>query len=494
VNDSLLKWLDDIEDMVLYPKMSAKTCSLETGRLADSQLGLSYYSSGITQIDLEVILHRHGIIVDGNCEMRQKWYPSNLDPRTYYASGGFAYHRSKYIASIFEMLADTFIPSTKRFCTAPTRLDVEDDYYMLIYDLTSYTSNLHEHKYFLSYLSLACKGTNIYLMTVDGKITYDLGDLIDEYNELYKGIPVNMERIPNSNNSVVYSNVASLLGIYGNISSAKYLHAIVMSQSVHNLDQINTAGDDGIVMTDNEDATLEKIEVLGDIQKEKCYVTYEDGCQHLKRPLRQIVNHLEQGDLLQWPNLEFYTDDQYIDSRYEYIKSKTIGERKDSVSSSITTLLNQLSFMTLSQVESKFMDSFLRRVYREYGLPLWGNVPQIVGSNKSYGFVPSIEGDYMHKDPIVYTITRLFSTIAIVSERQKIVYDNTPMIEGYTFKCNSDKHLSYLEKLGYLESTKRKLLVHSINGPQVLIDEYHSVDSIVYDYVVLYDVPANLAY
>jgi hypothetical protein len=58
----------------------------------------TFEEEGATQADLEYLYMTTGDKMVGSpCEVKQRWYTSQLFPRTYYAAGAEAYHRSKYV-------------------------------------------------------------------------------------------------------------------------------------------------------------------------------------------------------------------------------------------------------------------------------------------------------------------------------------------------------------------------------------------------------------
>jgi len=104
---NLNKWLNILNDVTLYPKFSDKTCSRDTTRIAYNY-GIIDDQTILKLSDIELIYHDTGIKLEGECEMRQVWLPSNLVPRTYYCMGGLAYHKSKYMQQAFSLLLELF--------------------------------------------------------------------------------------------------------------------------------------------------------------------------------------------------------------------------------------------------------------------------------------------------------------------------------------------------------------------------------------------------
>jgi hypothetical protein len=122
-------------------------------------------------------------------------------------------------------------------------------------------------------------------------------------------------------------------------------------------------------------------------------------------------------------------------------------------------------------------------------LPKCGNIPQINGSK--LGFVPAVEGNYIGRDPISYTIDRLYQGIAVIPVREKKPYTNE-MYGDLEFTCNANRKLSILEKLGYLSNEKIQRVISGEDGLQQLKDEYLMYEPILYRYTVVTQIPQHL--
>jgi hypothetical protein len=486
VRDSIFAWRKRMSERVLYPKVSKKTMSASTKRDFQDILGYDI-DSNPSQVDLERYYHTTGIEVQGSCEMRQKWYQSNMDPRTYYAMGGEAYHKSKNLQSAFNELCEMLEPSSKSLSVMPDRLMLDSDEYAYIYDLSSFSSNLHEQRYFTYYLGMFCVGTRVKVYDTNLGIVYkDLGEMILEYNTLNTNISYSTERFF-SEPILSFSGTAGLLGVYGNISTAKFLHACVILQQVQHQNKLNVAGDDGIAAVNNDISIYRSICLLGEMETTKAYRTYEKGCICLKRPIEQFGDHLIMGTLVNWPSFEFSLNDKSVDIRFPSILQMSKNDRKDATASSVTNFLKQLK--NVSQLDSALIDRYISTLYQHMHLPKCGNIPQINGSK--LGFVPAVEGNYIGRDPISYTIDRLYQGIAVIPVREKKPYTNE-MYGDLEFTCNANRKLSILEKLGYLSNEKIQRVISGEDGLQQLKDEYLMYEPILYRYTVVTQIPQHL--
>jgi len=424
----------------------------------------------------EYLYHTEGIKVEGECEMRQKWYPSGLEPRTYYAMGGRAYHLSKYIAGMFETICDLFPYTHRHMCTKPSRLHLMKGDHLLLYDLTSFTSNLHEHRGFIESFGMFCLGVPVYVLDGrEGYISVDLGELILEYATLYAEIPIDTHRVyPRS--PMVIDSVASLLGIYGNISSAKLLHGLIVRSILGNDGEVNVAGDDGACGTSDDRRVLEVIRLIGMVQDSKCYSTTEIGCVHLKRPIYQDGQTIRVGWTPVWPSFEYPDHTADVDPRYPHIASMTIEERRSATCSTITTFLMSLEGRYLECYEQESIHAFLMAIYDSRRFPKQGNIPQISGHGC---FVPSIEAGYIGKNPKTHTIDRLWNGFARLPRRDHVEF-HMDMLRDYTFECSSHPLLTYYRKMGYMTSQKIHQVVFGEEGYKLLTKEYMEGRGCVY--------------
>lgn len=496
VQNAVDNWISKQERTIHYPKLSRKTTSEETQTLCT---GLFYkmdkdynVTEPITQVSVEKIYHTTGIKVGGGCELRQRWYPSQLLPRTYFAAGGEAFHQSKHIAKMMTDLNDEIPCTNRRSRVNPTRLRMKDGHHAYIYDLSAFTSNLHEQRHFVSRLALYCRGHNVTIMdAVAGLIQYDLGDLIDEYNQTNIQSPYTMNRVYGKAIPPAAHHTAGFLGVYGNIANATFLHGIVMLQLCDNEEELNVAGDDGIKDSLEDDPVFELLRFLGLLEPSKVFFSHEAGCVHLKRPIRQMGNRLYQGFITLWPSFEYLAvDNSDVDPRYPLILKATKSERRDALASSITGFLTSLSTTTLEDWMVDIADSVLRFCYSALSLPLDGHIPQIHGL--TYGFIPQYDRRFIGLEPKTNTIKRLYQGIAKVPFRIRVGWDeDQDLTLGYEFRANSSKLLVYLEDLGYLEKKPIQQFVYGEDGLERLLKEYLDPEPAVYEYTVIQEVPSQ---
>lgn len=492
VHNAIDNWVRYCKDTIFYPKLSTKTMSHSTLISAQKLISDINPEQELTQVDAEYLYHTTGIKIEGHSEMRQKYYHSQLDPRTYFASGGSEFFLSKDIAKSWAVLCDFLEPCNRSLRTNPNRLTVPDNGYGLIYDLTSFTSNLHEHASFLYSLSNYCKYVPIRFMDATrGIIERDLKDLV--YDEM---LTVSLPKYETKRGMIVYSsgehNVAGMLGVYGNIATATFIHAAVVLQTHQSTKELNIAGDDGLSCTtkSRENLVIDSIQLLGTLEQSKVYRTTEPGCLHLKKTIKQIGNKFVTYSNIVMPCEEYQLQDFNIDPRYPYFTSMTKRERKGSVASSLFGSLSSLMHQPITDTERVMMYNIYKSLYRKNGFPLDGNVPQ--SGNTELPFIPMLRLESIGLDPLTYTIANFSTLYAKLPVRKKVSW-NSDVLFGYAdFEANSNANLSYIERLGYVEKEVIYQVVFGSDVKQALLEEYTTITQNLYLYRILNKVPHHL--
>lgn len=490
IHSAIDTWIESLTERTLFPTVGSKTVSKQTAeQLVNTCPEYELNDTiGVTPIDLERVYHEYGLKIPGPCEMRQKWYYSQLKPRTYYAQGGDAYHTSKYLAKPLVDLCDTLPATNRRTRTDPGRIVIDDPTDDVVYyDLTSFTSNMHVHRVFMMRLAHYCRGTVVDILdSVHGPASVDLGELIASYTVTNLCDPSYIVPSQYGDQSVLhYHGIAGFLGVYGNIASATFIHGIVMAMRHSRLDKNNVAGDDGLDVTKCVDDTLRLAGEVGEVHKDKTFRDSDGCCIHLKRPIRRIGERLYLGQLVPWPSMEPTCGD--VDDRYPYLRLADGRERREMIASSITAFLRTLESYRLTDDELDLVDSFLSHTYCTNRLPLEGNVPQVAYSQ--LGFVPIYERRFIGIDPIQNTLERHYAGIARLPKRGKLRLE-VEMLSMPKFECNSTPLLRHLVLLGYLEQEKTHECVFGEEGLSRLIAEYMCPDPIIYGYTVLCELPS----
>jgi hypothetical protein len=498
------RWIESLEAKpYILPHITNKLCSKATQMEVSSRYPeyMTFEEEGATQADLEFLYMTQGDKLDGiPCEIKQRWYTSGLTPRTYYAAGSEAFHRSKYARDALNSLCD-YLPPTERFSRVnPHRVVLSSSSsHAVIYDLASFTSNMHEQRHFIGRLSMYCRGRIVRILDAcEGVVEVDLGHLLSEYNELNNEPTYSSRKHLGSDISLTH-HVAGFLGVYGNLASCCFLHGAVMSQIVDSFAQLGVAGDDGIIDSVDDYTTFFAIRLLGLMEESKVYSTSDVGWQiYLKRPIRQVQNRVFAESFALYSMIEHLFDQD--DKRF-FPQNRSKLERKSSLASSIVSYLRSLSRLVLSESDKELILSFLLGIYAHAGFPVHGHLPQIhtlVFENDQKvpsTLIPSISLEAVGKDPVEYTILSLYSNIAVLPEQvdDRIDIDRDLCYEGGSFETTGSGLLSYLRKLGFVEIDQAQVAYYGENGLEMLLRHFSSSRSYAkYTVTVIREIPVHL--
>jgi len=504
IHNLIDRWVVSLEEkLFIIPHITNKLCSKSTQQLVRDRYPeyLTFEEEGATQADLEYLYMTQGDLLDNSpCEIKQRWYTSQLNPRTYYAAGAEAYHRSKYVRNALNSLCD-FLPPTERFSRVnPHRIVLSSPQsHAIIYDLTSFTSNMHEQRHWLERLSIYCRGRTVRILDAcEGVVEMDLGELLCSYNQLNNEATYASERLIGKGLELAH-HVAGFLGVYGNLASCTFLHGAVMCQIVDSFSQIGVAGDDGLVDSTDDYTTFFAIRLLGLAEESKGYNTIEFGNQvYLKRPIRQVRNRVFAESFALYSMIEHLFDED--DKRF-FQAPRGPMERKGSLASSVVSYLRSLSRLDLSEEEKHLVYSFLFGIYQHASFPVSGFLPQT--SQKRLPdepklpvtLIPTLEPAFIGKDPIEMTILSLYDGVAVLPETSEdmIPIDHGMCYAGCSFEATSSGVLSYYRKLGFVELEQGSVVYSGEDGLRRLLLHFSPIRTYAkYTVQVLMDIPVHL--
>lgn len=507
------RWKERMHNIpVHYPRLSRKQVSWSTVRDWESFTGMYWERESrrggveMTQEYLERFLLDTGYAVRGVCEVRQKWYKHGVSPRTYFAQGGTTFHSSKFLQGMWNDLVDSLDCTNHVTRLNPTRIELDDSTgeYLRIYDLSSFTSNHHEQKFFIDDLASYCAGTTVDVMDVrEGVVTLDLGCLLSTYNQTCNySAEYSLEKLGvEFLDFVSRHNNASFLGIYANLSSCTFVHGATVLQAFDTTKKLNVAGDDGHFAEKDgmEDVTTELIRGNGVIEESKEFSTREDGAVCLKRGIIQ----LEGGTLLQkpmviWPSLDTigglfgYSSPQFSTSMQDNL---TKDRRRDILGSELLRFLTHV-FHLSDTGGLDLLIFFLQRVYEEANLPEDGSLPQC-GDHYILPILPREPSDLCDILPLEKLVRSKYRGVAVVTQVQldEVTQDEGEgfrNIEGWEWIGPSTKHLSYLRSLDFLSNEKRKEYVWGLEGLDRILREFDSDGRRMYNWKVLEVIPEHL--
>lgn len=493
---SLKRWISTLQRRVLYPSMGNRSVSTETRVELEYALARNIdIEVDVTSTVVEHYYSRSGIQLKGGCEMRQKWYPTQSSPRTYYAQGGVAYHSSKYLRDAFNLLCDTFRPTNRYERVSPSGMTVNeavDD--VFIYDLTSFTSLFHEHASFLHFLATITEEVDVIIFdSWKGPLTVSLGHLIYDYLEKNVLQPSYTTRIPVLSDLELHHSIAGFLGVFGNLATCTFPHGLCLASVSNSLESCWCAGDDAgsrEAIETSGSMTMSVAEVLGTISKEKTFTASQMGAIALKRPIGIAGGILYQRPNILWPIFSVMCD---ADPRFNL---PNVRHATDRVTGAIVSFLKSCQRVPLSPSDIEFACSFFLSFYQRYHLPESGWYPPLTGYEPWKTTIPRIERSVFGKDPLHILIDSFFGTEYTTTYVGDYPWDKVLPSVGEEFMCNSEKHLTYLERLGYISSEPVTVTYPGeIGKARAYSDaEYGVSRKTVYQYTIIETIPDHLVY
>jgi hypothetical protein len=448
------RWISHLQHTIIFPHSSTKSLSKSTLRLYNEVSGNEF--DDISPLQLEQYYCSTGVKIGGCCEMRQVWYPTNATPRTYYAMGGVAYHRSKYLRDIFNILGD-YLPATNRHTRVdPSHLTVDKDEDTFVYDLTSFTSLYHEQRHFLDFIASIVEGVEIQILdTHFGICNVQLSDLIREYNTLNKQPAYSMERV--GSDLILNHSVAGFLGVYANLITCTIPHGLSLMTMTDAKMKQWCAGDDAGTLKQKDDEwfkidMMNNLSAQGRIQWEKCFWDNEgDPAVALKRRVIRLPYLLALLPNILFPCFSNLYED---DPRFTRFRGDSRSDRISRFCSGLSSMLYQMSLSTWTELDVSLYQVLLPHLYKVLGLPVEGWFPPLCGYGMSpYGTslsftVPRILGEFWREDPTKALLDAFMPKYFDGKVYSDLEWDG---VVADTFECNSSKILSLACRLGFLE-------------------------------------------
>jgi len=443
---------------ILWPRATHKNMSRATRRDYENRFHDDLSDVPIFgQDDWERTYERTGVELGGCCEMRQRWPPGVMKPRTYFAMGGEAYRDCRFLQDFFSDLVNLFSPTHHISRLRPERLVVDPKdgtvrYY--IYDLSSFTSNMSEQKYFMDELGNFFAGVEVTVMDERrGPIAKDLGEMLEVYAKTcVRGPLLSLERFNGDETSVPHG-MASLLGIFGNLMTCTTGHFFAISPLMDNFLSGNVAGDDGIIGEDAMNSLDTHLALchIGAYSRDKCFAGDEDAPVCLKRPFTQNIPICAIENAYIPPSLaksHSYLVPWDVDPRFQFYDRELLSpsERVGVVGKDLLRYMSSGfdAGMDMTGMHEVW-NGYTRAVRSTTGIvidlqgcdrPFWPASPIVL----QYGIHPALH-------MLLYTrITEgpVFKHGEIGTDEQAIRY------QGEEEELNSSKRLKLLERLGYV--------------------------------------------
>lgn len=429
----------------------------------------------------DVVKHylRNGTWPNGSCELKQKWYPSGLTPRTYFAQGGDAIRVSCYLRNFFNDFTDAYIPTERRARVDGSRLICPDGGFFYIYDLTSFTSNFHEQISFLQSMAQFFSGTVVFLIGPTlSLIERKLGELIEEYCADINTFPTydyHKDVMDFSLDSLTFiHHVAGFLGVPGNLATCTLAHGIAVGITTQAAERQSCAGDDGNIGLADDDEEMDAsktISALGTFNEDKASSTKTTKRgSYLKRPFKQVDNKGEMTKRVDFPLLGGVNLMIRDDPRFPKLSLDRVQLRK-SIASSTAKLFRDLYAHSQGYYKDGVLEyilSFLKDIYAKGALPTSGMVRGLYGSDldlQSFqieaAVVFPLSERYFRRDPdLVLTEDFLPWVVEVpVWTDERISFrEGEEWTKGSIRTGQSNSILEKLTKLGYTKRSETERL------------------------------------
>jgi hypothetical protein len=405
--------------------------------------------------------------------MKQRWYPSGLLPRTYFAWGGTAIAVASYLRNFFNDLGDIYAPTHRKNRVQPDWLRSQTLGHggFLFYDLTSFTSWFHEHTPFLRALADRFRNTPVFLVGDDLTLSeHDLGSLIDAYTDWVNDFPefiVNGKILGMEFDNETFRHLcAGFLGVPGNLITCTIPHGLALGSLHANESELQVPGDDvggAYTTVENKKDHMVCASTLGVLQFEKVFSTPE-LCLYLKRLVLDLGNHIDLAPMLIYPLLPYLVNPQsrtYQSNRFRLPDRSKVLSRAASVLVSFHRDLWRHTHGTIDSESADIILLFLRRIHDQVGLPR-GSIFQgrvygvddpddtIHYSDISVKF-PVDDDDILYKNPDLYFASRFITRMTIRGMQDVEVTEGYRELQsGDRIIVRNSKGWRFLEDMGYV--------------------------------------------
>jgi hypothetical protein len=432
--------------------------------------------ASITSLDIVHHYVRTGVWIKGRTEMKQKWYPNGLLPRTYFSWGGSDISISSYLRDFFNDLCDCFPPTDRKNRVQPDWLydpnaDTDRGGFAF-YDLTSFTSWFHEQVPFLHALARYFDDTPVFLLSVNLSLElYHVGPLIRSYIASCNDFPEyimsgSMSGWVDQYNDISYIHqCAGFLGIPGNLATCTLPHGLAMASRFTKERQLQVPGDDiGFSFRDDQSKTdtMHVASTVGVFQQDKVFSLPETSV-YLKRSVLDYGDSIDLAPQLIYPLLPFLLDpDKQSTSSPQYTRIDSDQLRPRAARVLVSFLRDLWDFRKgyLKANEYTTILQYVRTVHDMVGLPygaiLQGKLVGDFDELKSYPGIsvkfPVDEDDCLSSNP-----DRLFASKYVDMFRVRMTSDvpvSEPFLEleeGEVINVPINKGWKMLEDMGFVE-------------------------------------------
>jgi len=424
----------------------------------------------VTSLDIVHHYIRNGEWVTGRTEMKQRWYPSQLLPRTYFCWSGFDIAVSSYLRNFFNDLGDIFSITHRKNRVQPDWLYTDDPSHegFLFYDLTSFTSWFHEQVPFLRAIANRFRGCIVYLVGENLSLSeHCVGSLIDAYTDRtsdYSEFVVN-----NSNHqwdNVYVHQCAGFLGIPGNLITCTIAHGLSLATFYTDEHRLQVPGDDvgaSFSSTSMRRDIMTCASTLGTLQFDKVF-HQPQLCLYLKRLVVNSPKSVSLSPMLIYPLLPYLikpTDGYRLRSnQYRLPDADKLHSRAAHVLVSFHRDVWKNTGGNIDSITEEIILLFVRRIHDQIGLP-YGAIFQgrVYGSDgeadMTYNSIPvkfSVESDTCFRvNPDMHFASRYVTRMTIRAVTDvKVDEGYTSLRSGSKIVVRISKGWKFLADMGYI--------------------------------------------
>jgi hypothetical protein len=469
-------------------------------------------------VDLEVLYAQEGVQIGGACEMRSSWKFNELKPRFYYAQGGRDYFAARYIKKLAVRLMESIHSTRVNVRRNPDYfVECDPDDTIAIWDLSAFTSTLHELRFFLYWIARSIEDRGdirIELLDYrDGIVWANASEMLDNYNETVNiNSPFSIHRIIDKyalhedfEESDFEQQNSGMLGVAGNIGFSTALHGYAIDQTAEP-GKSCSVGDDALSARwdDPFETLFPHIQTIGHLHPEKTSLILprQPGpAKFLKRRLERTETGFFIDFLLKLP-LPCLIDERYggrtppdMDD-YARVKkiATTIGQLVWDVTTHWEELVDHDIFM---------LSRFLSPIYHSFHLDRRGGLPgssfRVNGTRYVARFAyPPIDWEFFHpegQDWLEFLLDQPLSSPMLIPKFTCHFLPELPTEIGETFFGSQSANWGVLEDLGIIscEGVEFERITHvSETNKRRMMDLVRNEKSeytTLYKYRLLKDVP-----
>jgi hypothetical protein len=426
--------------------------------------------NNITSKDVVHHYIRTGFWLMGKTEMKQRWYPHGLLPRTYFAWGGSDIAVSSYLRNFFNDLGDIFEPTERKNRVRPDWLKrTRPDDGFLFYDLTSFTSWFHEQVPFLRAIGDRFRNVTVFLVGEDLTLSaHDLGSLIHGYVDWCNDFPEFCIRdgiLPGSFGSETFRHMcAGFLGIPGNLITCTIPHGLAIASQCSYIHELQVPGDDVGAVFHSPEHRLDIMtcaSTLGVLQFDKVFHTPQLSL-YLKRLVIDMGDGIDLSPMLIYPLLPYLVSPvgSLRSNRFRLPDSDRILARAAGVLVSFHRDLWKHTKGNLDSSTQRIIQEFLEFVHISVGLPFGaifqGRLYNGDGENEPYKSI-TIKFSIDDPDNLLLNPDSLFASKCVNFMSIRVLngaveeHLEGDIDEGRVVTVKASKKWSFLEDMGYVK-------------------------------------------